>query len=288
MKLRLLFSLAAASVLSAAGADTPPANTIAVYLAPDASQPALLQVPAADARLADAKPATDTAKAAQGWKQVSLAGPFTGYVQSSTTRKDMSVRDGTPVHIAAEVNSPVLGTAPASPALVVTSPAIDWCQVSFPGPITVFFQPTPPAAAISTPAATPAAPAATTAPTVANTAPAATATPTRPSAAPGAPPPPTPTQPAATAKKADASDVGHYYYGTLKYRTNPTIRGPINVDYALYNSRNEVVALVDLNDVVLPGSPAAFLGKSVKVYGTAYTDASLPFAVIHAQSLQAN
>jgi hypothetical protein len=63
--------------------------------------------------------------------------------------------------------------------------------------------------------------------------------------------------------------------------------GPINAQYLLYSEKGELVALVDLSNVVLGRPVGEYLGKSVKVYGTAYTVGNLPSLVISAQMMQA-
>jgi len=266
------------TVTAAAAADNPaPTGSIAVYLSPDTGKQALLQVGTGDARLADAKPVADAAKAAAGWQVATLAGPFVGYVQSKTAHKDYSITPGTPVHVSPDENSPVLGTAAQKPFLSVSSPGLDWSEVSFPGPVTAYFQIGAPKAVAPAVAAVPATP-----PT-----PAVSAPPTRPA---GVAPVATliPVTAAPAAKQADANDVAHYYYGVLKSRTDPTIGGPTNAQYVLYSNRGQVLALVDLSDVVLPNPVVAFLDKSVKIYGTAYPETHAPAVVIHALTLQAN
>jgi len=282
MKSCFIFSLAAACGLFAAvaaGADTPaPAGDVAVYLSTDATKPALLHLSAGDASLADAQPVLDAARVIEGWRVAVLPGPFTGYVATKTTHKDLTVTPNTPVHVSPDENSPVLGPAPSNPFLTITSPGIDWSEVSFPGPLPVYFIAAAPKPA--TPAVAP-----TPAPT-----PAVIAPPT---------PPPTVTPvtaiPAVTAvtavpaaTQADPTEVGHYYYGVLKLRTDLNIGGPTNAHYVLYGPKGQIVALVDLNDVVLPNPVITYLNKAAKIYGTAYPEPSLPFAVIHAFTLQAN
>jgi hypothetical protein len=258
-----LFLATALGLLFGATAHAADTSDIALYLSPDATTRAFLQVPASDPRLAAAQPA------AKGWMTVSLPGPFTAYVQSNFTHKDLTVIAGTPIHAAANSNSAVLGAAPVNPPLSLLSPDINWSTVSFPGPVTVYFQKAAPA--VATPMAAAPAPvtavAATPAPVTALPAAAVvTATPTA---------------------TATATDVPHYYYGVLKLRTNPAMGGPINAQYLLYSEKGELVALVDLSNVVLSRPAAEYLGKSVKVYGTAYTVSNLPSLVISAQMMQA-
>jgi len=64
--------------------------------------------------------------------------------------------------------------------------------------------------------------------------------------------------------------------------------GPVGGDMAFTPAKGDLIALVDLNDVVLANPVLAYLDKPVKIYGTAYAGLSLPFAVIHALSLQTN
>jgi hypothetical protein len=266
MKHCLHFLLAAAFGLFFTAKAFAAAGDVALYLAPDASTLAFLRVPAGDARLAAAQPA------ANGWQTVSLPGPFTAYVQSNHVHKDLTVIAGTPIHAAANSNSPVLGTAPDNPPLSLLSPDIDWSTVSYAGPVTVYFQKAAPAAMPAAPTPVTAAPApvavvspkpvAVTAQPVATV---VTATPTA---------------------TAAATDVPHYYYGVLQLRTNPALGGPINAQYLLYSEKGALVALVDLSNVVLGRSVAEYLGKSVKVYGTAYTVSNLPSIVINAQMVE--
>ncbi len=278
MKLRYLLSLTVACNLmnlAAMAADTPAATSeVALYLSPDATTPAFQHMSATDDAITSAKPVLDPAKVTEGWRTTTLPGPVSGYVASKTTHKDMTVTAGTPVHATPDENSPVIGTAPASPLLSVKSPGIDWCEVSLPGPVTAYFQSAPKAAAPAVVAVTPA-------PTPA--APAATATPTRPML-----PATTTVTAVPVGKQADPADIAHYYYGVLKQRTNLNIYGPTNAQYVLYSEKGQVLALVDLNDVVLPNPLVNYLNKSVKLFGTAYTESSLPFAVIHATTLQSN
>jgi len=281
MNSRYSFLLAAAlglTVAAASAADNPaPSGDISVYLSPDAAKPALLHASAGDARLADAKPVADTAKAAEGWQVVSLSGPFVGYVTSKAGHKDFSIDPGTPVHVSADENSPVLGLAAQKPLLSISSPGVDWSEVSFPGPVTAYFQ----ASALKA-ASVAATPAAAIPPVSTISAP-----PTRPATA-----TPvtalTPVTAAPTAKQADPNDVAHYYYGVLKARTDLKINGPTNAQYVLYSNQGQLLALVDLADVVLPNPVIAYLDKSVKIYGTAYPEAHMPSVVIHALTLQAN
>ncbi len=277
MKLR--FAILPGMLLTAAlAAADAPAGDLALYLSPDATKPALLKVSAGDARLANAAPMTDAAKAAEHWRSVSLPGPFTGYVPSNSTHKDLSVNPGTPIHMAPDENSPVLGATTANPLMSISSPGLDWSEVSFAGPVTAYFIATPPAAVPAvaappspTPAATPSAPAAPAAPASTAMMP-ATATVTA----------------IPAGKQTDAGDMAHYYYGVLKLRTNPAIGGPTNAKYVLYSNKDQVLAVVDLNDVVLPNAVATYLNKSAKIFATAYNDPKVPILVLHAVSIESN
>jgi hypothetical protein len=272
MNHRLHPSLAAACGLFFAvamhAADTTATSVdVALYLAPDATTPAFLHVPASDARLANAQPT------ANGWESVTLPGPFTAYVQSNRIHKDLTVIAGTPVYAGASSSSAVLGNASDNPPLSIQKPEVDWSEVSFPGPLAVYFQMNAPSA--------PATPAAATL---------VTATPVAVTAAPVSPTAVTalPAAATVTAVSAAPADVPHYYYGVLKLRTNPFISGPINAGYVLYSDKGQFIALVDLSNVVL-GSPVAdYLDKSIKIYGTTYTASNLPSVVINAQMLQVN
>lgn len=82
--------------------------------------------------------------------------------------------------------------------------------------------------------------------------------------------------------------MAHYYYGTLKLRTNPAIGGPTNAQYVLYSNKGQVLAVVDLNEVVLPNSIATYLNKSTKIFATAYNDPNVPILVLHALSIESN
>lgn len=265
MKHRLLYSFATAlGLLFGATTYAADSGDIALYLTPDATTHAFLQVPASDARLAAAQ------AAANGWETVSLPGPFTAYVPSNRTHKDLTVIPGTPIHAFASSNSAVLGVAPENPPLSLESPDVDWSTVSFAGPVTVYFHKAAPVAA--PPAPTPVV--VTPAPTVSPKPSAVTALPVASVVT---------ATPTAT---ASATDVPHYYYGVLKLRTNPALGGPINAQYLLYSDKGALVALVDLNNVVLGRPIAEYLGKPVKLYGTAYSASNLPSVVINAQMLE--
>lgn len=282
MKLRYFLSLTVACnlTLAALAADAPATSDVALYLSPDAATPVFQHISATDAAVTSAKPVLDAEKVIQGWQVATLPGPVSGYVQSRTTHKDMTITAGTPVHAAPDEKSPVIGTTPANPLLSVKSPGSDWCEVSLPGPMTAYFQIAPKTATPAAVAATPT-PAATPAPAPA--APAATATPTRPML-----PATTTVTAVPVGKQADPADVAHYYYGVLKQRTNLNIYGPTNAQYVLYSDKGQVLALVDLNEVILPNPLMNYLNKSVRLFGTVYTESSLPFAVIHATQLQVN
>jgi len=267
MNLRPSFLLATAFGLLFSATSFAATGDIALYLTPDTTTPAFLQVPASDARLASAQTASTA-----GWQTVSLPGPFTAYVQSNYTHKDLTVIPGTPIHAAANSSSPVLGLAPQNPPLSIGTPEIDWSDVSYPGPLTVYFQK-------SAPVATPA----VVAPAVVTP---VTAAPAQPAVVTAQPLVATVT--ATPAITAPSAAVPQYYYGVLKLRTNPTINGPINAQYLLYSEKGALVALVDLNNVVLGGPVADYLGKSVKLYGTANSKDNLPSIVIYAQMLQLN
>jgi hypothetical protein len=260
MKLRLTTILFTTFGLLFGATTFAAAGDVALYLSPDTTTAAFLQVPADDARLAAAKPDRT------GWQIVTLPGPFTAYVQSNHTHKDLTVIAGTPIHAAASSSSPVLGIAPQTPPLSIKEPDIDWSTVSYAGPVTVYFK-----------SAAPVAQPAVAAPAVVSPVVSLPVQPTMVTA-----------QPAVATVTASPAQVPQYYYGVLKLRTNPVIDGPINAQYLLYSDKGALVALVDLSEVVLGGPVANYLGKSVKVYGTAYTAKNLPSVVIRGQMLQVN
>jgi len=272
-------------IAATARADGPGPSTVAIYLAPDASTPAYVHLSATDARLSNVKPSADAAQAASGWQTADMAGPVTGYVAKDKTLNSAVLKD-TPIHSAEKADSPVLGTAPDSPIVKVANVDGDWAEVSYAGPVTVYFLkiPTPVSTA---PATTPVAAAPAPAPAAATPAPAPViAAPTRPTAVTPVAAVPASTTPAPI--KAAPTDIARYYYGSLKFRTNPITAGPINAQYLLYASDGTFVALVDLSGVVLPNPVASYLGKPVKIYGTPYTMSSLPSVVIRATMLQLN
>jgi hypothetical protein len=295
--------LLAAPVLRADGFG--PSTDLAVYLSPDATTPVFQRLKPDDTRLANAKPILDLAKAAEGWETLDLPGPFPGFVPTDKSRQDLSVTPGTPVHTTADDASPVLGNAPASPALILTSTDVAWSQVNFPGPVTVYFikpapapaasapTPVPPVAAIPTPAPAPAAvptPAQPSAPATvtppASVPPPATVTAITPVTA--VTPPVAVTAIPAPPKPAESPGLPHFYYGTLRLRTDTKIGGPINAQYVLYSDKGQVIYLADLSDVVLAGPVVALLDKPVKIYGTVYNGLSGPTPIIHVLTLQTN
>jgi hypothetical protein len=300
MNLRFHFTLVAAFGLLACPAlradGFGPAPDLAVYLSPDDTTPVFQRLKPDDARLPGAAPVLDTVKAALGWETFDVPGPFPGFVPTDKSRTDLSVTPGTPIHLAADAASPVLGNASDNPALTLTSAGVDWSQVNFPGPVKVYFikPAVKPVAAPPTPAPAPAsasAPAPAPAPVAVATAipaPAPVPAPVSVVAPVTAVTPPLKVTAIPGPAQAPAADLPHYYYGTLKLRTDTKISGPINAQYVLYSAKGLVIALVDLNDVVLASPVAALLGQSVKVYGTTYTGLSSSTVVIHGLTLQTN
>ena len=288
MNIRFLFAFAATAslLLTVAARADGPADAVTIYLSPDATTAALQRVKPDDARLADAKPVADADKAALGWETLSLVGPFDGFVATSKT-KDSTINAGAPIFLTTDDASPVLGNAPEAPPLKVRSMSANWSTVSFPGPLTVYFvkpaakpaviNAVPAAAMAPAPVLAPAPMADTTAPVkvTAATPPLTASAPTRVAAVPAP-------------KQADPADVPRYYYGVLALRTNPKISGPTNAQYLLYGNQGELVALVDLGNVVLPKPLVAYLDKPVKIYGTAYANSGMPKAVIYALTMQEN
>ena len=269
MSLRASAFLAALLSLLAAGqalaADAPPAPVVTLYFTPDSAAPMARQMPAGDPALAAATPHSDPAKAAAGWMVLTLSENLTGYAPTNTSRKDLSIRPGTPIHQFPKSDSPVIGLAADNPETQIEASRGDWLEVTYPGPEVLYFlqvkAPPPPA-----PPAPPPAPAPPVAPT---------------------PEPESVASPNASATTS-APNQPHYYIGTLKLRTNPLIRGPVSAQYILVGNDGQLLALVDLSDVILPGPADEFLGKSVRVYGASEpADASL-VVLIKAQLLQPN
>jgi len=289
MNNRFLLALAAtASLLLTAvvRADGMP-DAVSVYLSPDANALVFQRLAPGDPHLAAAKPVPDADKAAQGWQMAELDGPFMGFVPTDKA-KDGTVAAGAPVHLSMDDVGPVMGNAAETPALAVKTAGAVWSTVSFPGPLTVYFiKPASKAVAAPAPvAATP--PAAIMAPAPA-LAPAPAPTPVNVTAVPvvsAATPPITVTAVPAT-KLVDPSAVPNFYYGKLALRTDPKIGGPTNAQYVLYGDKGQVIALVDLNNVVLPNPLVAYLEKTVKIYGRAYPGRSAPYPIIFALTVQA-
>jgi hypothetical protein len=250
----LLFALLAAGLARA--------QDVAVYWVPDASTAPVKHLAPADPALAAAQPAADPAKAADGWMSTNLTGAFPGWAPSNSAHKNLFIKAGTPIHQLPRNDSPVLGLAQDDPETGVDEVQGDWCRVTFPGPVLVYFKqvkaPAPPPA----PAPTPPAPA-----------------PTPPAQA--APPP------VAVAVPANAANLPHYYIGILKLRTNPTIGGPAEAKYILVNN-GQLLALVNLDKVILPGPASDFVGKRVSIYGIAEPAPDSFVALILAQLVQLN
>jgi len=292
MNLRFHFTLAALLGLLASPAlradGFGPASDVAIYLSPDTAAPVFLRFRPDNTLLAGGQAVLDPAKAGQGWESLVLPGPFTGFVPTNKSRKDLSVTPGTPVHTAADDASPVLGNAPDNPALILTNAEVTWSQVNFPGPVTVYFvKPATMPAPVAPAAVAPAVVAAPTPPPVAApiapVAPPVKVTPIAPVVA--ATPPLTVTAIPAP-KQADPGDLPRFFYGTLKLRTDTKIPGPVNAQYALYDNKGALIGLVDLNDVVLGGPIVAYLDHPVKIYGTTYNSPRAIHPILHALTLQ--
>jgi len=226
----LLASACALLTLPALRADGFGPNDVVVYQSPDATSPVLMHLPASDARLADAAPILDAAKAAQGWEKLVLSGGVSAYFIKPATQPALSaptpVTAATPAPAPAPVPAPTPARAPAPTKVTAVTPVS---------------AATPPLTVTATPAP----------------------------------------------KQADAADVPKFFFGTLKLRTDTKLSGPVNAHYVLYSDKGLVIALVDLNDVVLGSSVVDYLGKTVKIYGTAYNGLSGPYPIIHTLTLQA-
>jgi hypothetical protein len=242
----------------------PATREVSLYFSANASGPVAKTLPAADPALASAMPVSDPAKSAAGWQSFSMNGPFSGYARSNTARKDTSLRPGTPIYAMESESSPVIGHAADTPPTYVDNVrGRDWFQVTFPGPATVYFQtmkaaPPPP----------PPAPAPAPTPVVVQ----------------AAPPPAV----VATASGNDASSLPRFYVGVLKLRTNPLYGGPAEARYFLVGNDGQMLALVDLTNVILPGPADDFLGKRVRIYGVTQPANGSLVALLKAQLIQLN
>jgi hypothetical protein len=246
---------------SAANATATPA--ISLYFVPDTSAPAAAQWPANDPRLGSAKPSPDAAQAAAGWQVVSLSEPFTGYAPTNTSRKDLDITPGTPIHQSPDASSAVIGTAQSDPGTTVQNVSGDWAQVTFPGPVSLFFLGSPPAPPPPPPPAPPPAPVLTEAPVAAPAAPAVSATPS-------------------------TGRLPRYYLGILQLRTDDKISGPSSAKYVLYGPDGLPIAIVDMNAVILPTSMQNYLGRYVKIYGVPEASNDMPGTLLRAQLVQLN
>ncbi len=258
----VLLGLLAPCFAAAQAASSAAAPVINLYAVPDAGAPALIQLKGGDAAFAATKPAADPAKAAAGWVSVTLSQNVTGYAPTNTSRKDLSIRPGTPIHQLPKSDSPIIGVATDSPVTSVEAAHGDWLEVTYPGPEVLYYQQinpvrTPPP--VSVPASTPVA-----APT------------------------PEPESVATPVAGTSAGSLPRYYIGVLKLRTNPLTRGPANAQYILVGNDGQLLALVDLGNIILPGPADNYLGKSVRVYGASEPANDSLVALIKAQLLQLN
>jgi hypothetical protein len=238
------------------------AQDVSVYWVPDVGTAPVKRLSPTDPALASAQPAADPAKAADGWMSTNLTGHFPGWAPSNSAHKNLFIKAGTPIHQLPRNDSPVLGLAQDDPETDVEEVQGDWCRVTFPGPVLVYFK------QVKAPAPVPAPP------------------PLVPAVAP-APAPPAARPPAAVAVPANAANLPRYYIGILKLRTNPTIGGPVEAQYILVNN-GQLLALVNLGNVILPGPASNFVGKRVSIYGIAEPAPDSLVALIQAQLLQLN
>ncbi len=246
-------------------AQAPAASTpvVSLYLSSDTLGPVLKQTKANDPALAGATPVADSAKAAAGWQTASLNGPFPGYARSNTARKDLTLRPGTPVYLQASESSPVLGLAQLDPPTNVDNVrGSQWFQVTYPGPVVVYFQqakaPAPAPAPVAVPAPVPVAQ--PVLPVIVSTA----------------------------VSNANASSIPRYYVGVLKLRTNPLVGGPADAQYMLMGNNGQLLVLVDLGNVILPGPASDYLGQRVRIYGATEPASGSLVALLRAQLLQPN
>jgi hypothetical protein len=264
-------SLAFAAESAAPAEATPPPATpapstdVVLFWEAQTGKPLTQTFSAGDPALASAKPHPDTAKAAAGWQVIQISGNFEGYVSVSTARKDLTIIPGTAIHREADNNSTVIGTAADQPPTTIVSVGGDWAKVAMPGPATVYFQGKP---APATPAPT-------------------QTTPT-PKPGPVLPPPvvaPPITSPA-TPIGGGSADLPRYFYGILKLRTDTKLDGPSSAQYILVDGNGAIIAVVDLNRVILTTPLNDYLGKFVKVYGAAEAVNGFPSVLIKAQLVQ--
>jgi hypothetical protein len=262
MHSRVLATFAALLGLLAAAASR--AQDVPLYFIADPTAPVALHLKTGDPALASAKPVADSAKAAAGWMSLQLIQTFTGWAPTNTARKDLTVRPGTAVQQLPTSDSPIIGTAANDPATNVEAVQGAWSQVTYPGPLLLYFLQikTPPPAPAPAPAPTPA-----------------------PAPAPVAD---IPTTVVANPASGDSSNLPRYYVGILKLRTNPLTGGPASAQYLLISPNGQLLALVDLSNVMLPGPAANYLGKNVRIYGVTEPANGSLVALLKAQLLQPN
>jgi hypothetical protein len=176
--------------------------------------------------------------------------------------------------------------ADAKPILDANKAADGWETLMLPGAVTAYFIKPAAKAALSAPTPAPiASPALAPAPALAPKPAPAPAKVTAVTPVSASTPPLTVTAIPA-AKQVDPAEVPKFFYGTLKLRTDTKLSGPINAQYVLYSDKGLVIALVDLNDVVLGSPVLGYLNKPVKIYGTAYNSLSGQYPVLHTLTLQ--
>ena len=271
------FALAADSAAPADSAPPPaapaasPSTEIKLFWTTLPGKPLAQTFQAGDPALSSAKPVADPTLAAAGWQAIQISGNFEGYVSVSTARKDLTIIPGTAIHQDADMNSAVIGSAADQPPTSIVSVGGDWAKVTMPGPATVYFQgpaapATPPAA--DAPAPTPAVPAAKPAPVL---------------------PPPVLAQPltsAATPLGGGSADLPRYIYGILKLRTDTKLDGPPSAQYILVDGHGAIMAVVDLNRVILTTPLNDYLGRFVKVYGAVEANNGFPPVLLKATLVQ--
>lgn len=247
-----------------------------VHLKPDDTAPVVVTI-----RAGAAMPATATATAPGGWRAVLLAGPHDVYVNNRFIDKSLDIKPGSPLHIRADEDSPILTMSAEDDTYEITGLRGRWTQLQLDKAIIGFVRSA--GGAMTAPATTPAT--VTTArltdvrTTVPGTPGANTPAVQQPAGGPGRAVTRTPDE------RTSIAALPRLFEGKLT-STRVPLRPRRPYDFGLEDESGTRFAYLDLSKLLLTEQIEKYLERTVVVYGVARPVPDTKDIVISVESLQ--
>jgi len=241
-----------------------------VYLKAEASAPILTTI-----RAGSRLPATSSANAPAGWRAVILSGPHDVFVNNRYIEKSLDIKVGSPLHVRADEDSPILAMSAADDDYEITGLRGRWTQLELSKPVVAYVRGT------ASPVSSPAAPVTTARLTdvPATTPPPASATPAVPTGGPGR------AVTRTAEERLSLAALPRLFEGKL-VSTRVPLRPRRPYDFALEDDTGTRFAYVDLKKLLLTEQIENYLSRNVVVYGVASAVPDSKDIVIAVESLQ--